>query len=244
MGHRGLADEGWLVAAVLYAGSGAMLSHETAAWWWALTDDRPALVDVSAPGRRRSLPGVRVHHPRQLDRCRHRRFPVTGVPRTLLDFAATAPLDRTRRVLAEAEYRRLLDLGALNTLLARGRPGSASLRAAIKRHQPQLALTRSVLEERFLALCAAARLPLPEINPIVEGLMVDALWRPQRMVVELDGHGAHGLRAQIERDRQRELALRAAGLVVIRYTWQQITHDAPVVIADLRSALSRSGPAT
>ncbi len=217
-----------------------MLSHWTAAWCWALTDHRPSLIDISAPGRRRSLPGVRVHHPRDLDRARHRRLPVTTVPRTLLDLAATSALGPVRRMLAEAEYRRVLDLGGIQAILGRGRPGSAALRAAVEHHQPQLALTRSVFEERFLTLCASVDIPLPEINAIVEGLMVDALWRRQRVIAELDGHGAHSSRAQIERDRRRELVLRGAGMIVIRYTWKQVIREAEVVIADLRRALSRS----
>ncbi len=73
-------------------------------------------------------------------------------------------------------------------------------------------------------------------------MMVDALWRRQRVVVELDGHGAHGARAQFERDRKRELRLRADGLVVIRYTWRQVTGEAETVTADLRRALTRTAP--
>jgi hypothetical protein len=143
-------------------------------------------------------------------------------------------------VLAEAEYRRLLDLDAVCALLGRGRPGSANLRAALRRHQPRLALARSVLEERFLALCESARLPLPECNARVEGLTVDMFWRGPRVIVELDGHDAHDSRARIERDRRRELRLRAAGFIVLRYTWEQVTREPKLVAADLRLALARA----
>ena len=93
-------------------------------------------------------------------------------------------------------------------------------------------------EERFVSLCESARLPLPEINATVEGLMVDALWREQRVIVELDGHIAHSTRAQLERDRRREMRLRAAGFIVLRYTWKQVTEEPDLVAADLAAALS------
>nr|MBA2256880.1 DUF559 domain-containing protein [Thermoleophilaceae bacterium] len=127
--------------------------------------------------------------------------------------------DALRRALAEADYRRLVDLDAVAALTGRGVPGSAALRAAVARHRPELALTRSVLEQRFLELCEAEGITLPRINATVCGLEVDALWEEQRVIVELDGHAAHATAAAVERDRRRELRLRAAGFVVLRYTW-------------------------
>lgn len=238
VGHRALGVEGRLAAALFYAGPGAMLSHVTAAWWWQLLRAEPRRIHVSTPGRRRSLPEVSVHHPRRLDRTSRRRLPVTTVPRTLLDVAAVVPFDELRRALAEAEYRRLLSVDEVEAVLGRGHPGSAALRFALTRHRPQFARTLSVLEERFLALCEASGIPLPEVNVKVRGRMIDALWRRQRVIVELDGHAAHATPAAIERDRHRELALRASGHLVLRYTWRQITEHPERVAADLRGALT------
>ena len=83
LGHSSVPIEGRLVAALLHAGPGALLSHQAAGWWWGLLDREPGVIDVSAPGRRRSLDGVRVHHPRVLDGTRWRRLPITTVSRTL-----------------------------------------------------------------------------------------------------------------------------------------------------------------
>ena len=117
----------------------------------------------------------------------------------------------------------------------RERPRSAA-------HSPftaELAQTRSVLEERFLALVQEAVLRSPEVNPRLQGFLVDALWRAERVVVELDGHESHAKPAALERDRQRDLELRSAGFDVRRYTWQQVTQDPEAVVADLRTALER-----
>jgi very-short-patch-repair endonuclease len=70
-----------------------------------------------------------------------------------------------------------------------------------------------VLEERFLKLC---------------------------VIAELDGHAAHATPAAIERDQRGQLALRAAGYQVLRYTWQQITQEPERVAVDLRLALAGS----
>jgi very-short-patch-repair endonuclease len=242
VGHTAASREAELVAAVLYAGPGAMLSHETAAWWWGLTDRPPRAIHVSTPRRCRSLRGrgpaaVRVHARRDLDRVWYRRLPITNIPQTLLDFASIASYRRVRYALAEAEYHELLDLEAIEEVVGRGRPGSDVLIQAVANHQPQLAHTRSEFERRFIELCEWGRLPVPEFNVPLVGLTVDALWREQRVVVELDGRRGHGTAAQIARDRERDLRLRAAGYAVLRYTWGQVAGRRALIVADVRRAL-------
>jgi hypothetical protein len=143
-----------------------------------------------------------------------------------------------RRALSEADYRGLLELGDLEQALRRGRVGSKALRAALQAHMPGLAQTRSVLEERFLELCAAAGLPLPEVNARVGGMTVDALWSDHQLVVELDGAAAHRGWAAIKRDREREMTLRARGFQIVRYIWDQIMGRGSDVVADLRRLLA------
>src|SRR5437588_1533384 len=105
VGHRAQSTEADLAAAVLYAGPGAMLSHATAAWWVGLADSKPYTIDVSTPRRCRSIPRIRVHQRRVLDREWHKGLPVTAFIQTLLDFATAASLTKIRRALALADYR-------------------------------------------------------------------------------------------------------------------------------------------
>lgn len=242
LGHSSVPIEGRLTAALLHAGPEAALSHATAAWWWGLIDPEPTVIDVSAPGRCGSPDGVRVHHPRVIDRTRWRRLPVTAVPRTLRDLAAESSVQLVRRALAQADYRGLLVVEDVAAVCGQGRHGTARLRDALEHHEPRLAMTRSELERRFLELCEAAGIKLPEVNAVVEGWTVDALWRRERVVVELDGRDNHSSPGQMERDRRKDLRLRAAGYVVVRYTWAQIIFEAPAVMADLRAILSSAVP--
>lgn len=161
----------------------------------------------------------------------HDGLAVTTVPRTLRDLAACLPFSVLRRALAEADYLNLLDPLAIRAQLGQGRAGASTLREALSLHCPELAQTRSLLEECFLTLVQQAGLPGPEVNPRVAGIMVDALWRAERVVVELDGHESHAKLAALERDRQRDLELRSGGFDVRRYTWQQVTRDPDAVVA-------------
>jgi very-short-patch-repair endonuclease len=238
VGHDALVIQGRLIAALLYVGPGSAMSHATGVWWWQLLDSEPATIHLSSSGRRRSVPGVHVHRCSDVSPVMHRGLPVTKVARTLRDAASTLPFSALRRALAEADHRRLCDPGELASTLGRGQRGSAALRRALALHIHELARTLSVLEERFLDLLQRSGLPMPEVNARVGELMVDALWREARAIVELDGHATHDRPAAIEEDRRRELALRARGYVVLRYTWAQVTQQPDAVLSDLRATLA------
>jgi hypothetical protein len=234
-GHPWLPVEGRMVAAILHAGDGAVLSHATAAWWWRLIDSEPTVIHVSTTGRSRSTEGVVVHHPRRVDATTHRRFPITTVARTLVDYASRTR--DVRQALAEAEYRRLLDIEEVLAACVPGRPGSRRLKRALARHQPKLALTRSDTERRFLDdICPRAGVRTPDVNAPVSWMRIDMVWPELGLAVELDGYDGHHTPAQMERDRRRELHARRAGLTLIRYTWSQVTYEADLVVADLSSA--------
>jgi Protein of unknown function (DUF559) len=237
VGHRAPSVEADLWAAVLYAGPGAMLSHATALWWRGLLDKQPYPLQVTTPRRCRSLRGIRVYGRRARERVPHNGLPTTTVEQALLDFAATAPIEKVRYALANADYHKVLDVSALRVIAGTGRAGSIKLREALKRHEPKLARTRSPLERLFLPLCERARIPLPDVNVRIEGVLVDAVWRQRKLVVELDGRDNHSSWAQIQEDRTKEITLRAAGFDVIRYGTRQVEEQPALVTRDLRSAL-------
>lgn len=245
----GLPDpgrEGRLVAAVMAAGPGAVVSHVDAAATWALMDAHPGDIHVTTPRRSRAGPqGVRLHRVRRLhpdDVTSIRSIPVTTVARTAVDLTDLLETPGLARVLREADYLRLLDLPAMDAAMARahGRRRLAGLVAALEIHRPRT-VVRSELEHRFLELCRSAGVPEPETNVTLRvadrPYEVDCLWREQRVAVELDGAAAHDTPRAFERDRERDAALVAAGLRSLRYTWRRISRDPEAVMAEVRATL-------
>ena len=236
VGHRSGPVEADLSEALLYAGPGAMLSHQTAAWWWGLTSRRPASIHVTTPRRCRSQQGLRLYGRRSVERVWHKGITVTSVPQTLLDYAAEALFEDVRYVLAEADYHRLIDLAAVRAIAGRGKSGSSKLRRALAVHWPDLARTDSPGEREFLFLIEAGGLPRPKVNASPCGFRVDCFWPEYGVAVELDGGKGHGTERQVARDHGRDLTLRTAGIVVRRYARRQVKRKGPRVLADLRAA--------
>ncbi len=55
------------------------------------------------------------------------------------------------------------------------------------------------------------------------GYEVDALFRSERVIVELDGFAYHRDRRSFERDRDRDVATLVAGYATVRVTWERLT---------------------
>ena len=167
-------------------------------------------------------------------------IPVSTLPWTLLDLAASLPQRALERAIAQADIQHLLDLSSLDALVGahRRRPGAARLRQALR---APAARTRSELEEHLLAICREHHLPIPHTNAHVEGLEVDFLFAAARLVVETDGWAFHRTRRAFERDRERDAALTRAGYTTLRLTHRQLRNPdrtAATVAAALRLASS------
>jgi predicted transcriptional regulator of viral defense system len=237
-GHRILSLKGRFMAVALAAGARAAISHAAAAYLHRLLAFTVASIDVSSPRRMSPTPGIRPHRTRTLearDITTVDGIPVTSVARTLLDLATSAPLRHLERALDQAEILGVFDLAALDDVLARSN-GRATKRltAALESHRQGPTLTRSELEESFLALVDAAGLPRPRINTRVCGFQVDAYWLEHRLVVEVDSYRYHRSRRTFESDRRRDIALQAAGIRVVRFTDRRIATEPDAVEKDLR----------
>lgn len=198
--------------------------------------------DVTTLRATHSMPGVRVHRTATLDPTDITRepggLPLTTVARTLADLAGTLAPHRLERLCHRAQHLRLLDAAVLDAKPTRGSRALANALATLHRADAQI--TRSELEERFLALVAEAQLPPPLVNTHVAGHEVDFLWPEHRLIAETDGAATHLTPTAFEADRRRDAQLQTHGYRVLRLTWRQVTEDHASTGAALRALLARS----
>ena len=216
-------------AAVLACGPQAALSHESALALWGLRS-WPNTPEVTAPGERRR-PGIRTHRSATLHKDVWTRHAVrtTNPVRTICDIAPRRTDRQLTRIVQDARLQKHLNDAKLTQLLRR----CSRLQALIDPHQNP---TRSTLEDDFVAWIKQHRLPMPQLNTMLNGYLVDALYADQKLVIELDSWTYHQGRDAFQRDHARDSAHRAQGHDTIRYTGEQLT-DAEA--AGLRRRLSR-----
>jgi very-short-patch-repair endonuclease len=74
----------------------------------------------------------------------------------------------------------------------------------------------------------------------VQGHEVDCYWREARLVVEVDGYAWHGSHRAFLTDRERDAALAAAGIQVLRLSWSQLTAHRDRTLVQLAMAIARN----
>ncbi len=209
-------------AAVLACGPGAALSHLGALALWGFIKQWPDSLDVivtSGDWRPRGITTHRYTGLKPRDLTVQLGIRATGAARSLLDGAPLLVDDR--RVIPDALHspfvtrRQHADVRARFPL----HPGAKLLDPFLEDGRNP---TRSPFEDDFLAFCERYGLPTPLTNVKVAGHTVDALFEPQKLIVELDGWEFHGSRDAFETDRQRDADTLAAGYRTIRITWERL----------------------
>jgi hypothetical protein len=244
-GHRAVTVESRWMAAVLAFGPDAVLSHRSAAQLWGLVPRSSIVAEVTRPGRV-ARPHLVAHQGVLLgdEVVRLRGIPVTSVPRTMFDLAATRSEREVERAWNEMEVRGFRDRLSVPHLLQRypGRKGSLVLARLAERKELPVGITRNDLEEGFLALVDRFGLPRPRMNAHLavrdRFYEIDCLWEDQRVAIELDGGAAHKTTKAFHDDRERDRSLTAEGFTTARITWDHIQDTPQEVAADLRRILT------
>jgi hypothetical protein len=238
VGHDILSHRGWWRAALLSGGPGSVLSHATAAACWGLISppnridiirgfNREPPTSINGPRRTPNRSMLRIHRTTVMETwetVEHEAFPLTSVPRTLLNLAARSSVSRLETLLAEADRLRLVDWREMRAVTERGNgwPGAGKLREIVQRWNPDAVATKSELERRFLGFCSAHGYPSPSVNVVVGGFEVDCLWPKERLIVELDSALFHQNQKVFESDRRRDSILSKLGYEVRRVTDEQL----------------------
>lgn len=238
-------------AAVLHLARDAVLSHDSAARALGLDDHRaPSAVHVTTRVRSHDgLAGITMHRTNQLppaDLTTVDGMPVTGATRTLADLAGSTGPARLRRLLRAAVRDRVTTADDVRAHLdRRGRlRGKRTLLALVDAISPLEAWTRSDLESSFLALTTGAGIPPTAVNHHVVDArgrrrVLDAVYLPQMVPVELDSRRFHG--NELDRDddlvRGNDVVL-AGWRSLLRFSFHQVTRRGADVVATIRAALA------
>jgi Transcriptional regulator, AbiEi antitoxin len=234
---------------LLYAGAGAVASHQTAAWLDGFGHE-PALIEVTIPERRRVRPvaGVRIHRSIAIESRRHpsRLPPRTRVEDTVLDLAQRAGhVDEIVAVVSWACRARLTTAERIALV-------AASRKKLRHRQEVEAVLddvasgALAVLEHHYLTLVERAHgLPAGHrqigIRRALRTEYKDVYYRGYGLVVELDGSVGHSTDAERARDLRRDNADVLAGQLVLRFAFADVARRPCIVAAQVVLALRQRG---
>lgn len=252
--HRGvyaaftgeLSREAVLWAAVVRAGPGAALSHQTAAELAGLADARSDVIHLTVPLGRHPEPiqGAVVHRSARIAAAMHPAQvpPRTRIEETAIDLTQTAAsTDAAYGWLSRAVGRRLTTTALLRDALA-ARP------KARRRAELLIALAdigdgaHSLLERRYVRDVERAH-GLPPAGRQVRVTLagrtsyLDDYYEAIGLAIELDGQVAHAIE-QRWADMRRDNLHAAAGILTLRYTWTDVT-ERPCLVASQVAAVMR-----
>lgn len=234
------------VAALLYAGSGAVLCGRSAGHVWGLVKPEPATIEVAVPARRLVRPqqGLLVVRGRHtVERTHPTEWPHRlDAPHTVWDLSAGQELDRAVALAAKA-----VDLGITTT---------ERLRATLQdrtRHRHRVVLlealtdveagAESPAEVRYVRDVERAHgLPAGTVQkPTGDGRRRDVEYEELGVIVEVDGRLAHDGWAARQRDGRRDRKALVSGRVTVRCHWTDLVSGPCELAADVAAILEERG---
>lgn len=231
-----------LMVAVLDTGPDGIVSHETAAWWWGITERPIDRITVAVERDRRPsgrlvcdvrLATVIPHEHRKT----HLGVPIASPALTLFQLAGSVSAGRLAALVDRAWSMRLTSGDELTRLLdrlaQRGRNGIRRMREVLRERGPEYVPPQSNLEARVLEVLRGASL---DVRPQVD--LGRETWTGRvdfvvedRLVVEVQSERYHSSLSDRARDEARRSELELAGFVVVE-VWDRDVFHSPWTVSD------------
>jgi very-short-patch-repair endonuclease len=237
-----------IVAALLWAGSGAAASGRSAAEVYGLEGVRAEIPEIVVlPSSRVRSDRIIVH--RSDDRAaqmirKYRDIRVTGVEPTLVALARVLDAEALEIACEDARRRRVTSVPGLRAyLLGVGcrRPGVAAVRSLLDEIDPKHA-ARSTLEVKTRRLLIANRFTdFVREFPLEWGgrrYRFDFVFARRRVILETNGRRWHDDATDYERDNEKWSVPGLHGYRLIFATWDKVTRRPRQLLAELAATLA------
>jgi very-short-patch-repair endonuclease len=235
------------MAATLWLGGDALVSHLTAATLLRLERVKTTELHVTIPNAtRRGRTGHALHVHRTTSLQRIDRTVVDGIPctsatRTILDCAPMLDDETLEIAFEHARRMRLTSPAALarraEQLCGSGKPGSTAIKRLLSHQLDGERPTESTLEVLAGRLLRRSALVRPTRQLWVGRFRIDFAWVPQLFGVECEGFEVHGRRLQWKRDKRRTATLERMGWRLMFVTWEDVTQHPEETLERIAIAL-------
>lgn len=224
---------------LLHGGPTAAVGEEAAAYLHGAVRDEPTLVAVWAPIKRSGfvVGGWEVVFRRGLRRSMGTP-PRTPLDVALVDLASHSSEDAVVAAISRAlAQRRTTPERLLTVVESRERVRHSAVLKDLCSHAGEG--IESALEWRFSQVIARHGLPVAERQVAAGATRIDALFRVERLVVELDGARDHtNWSKDMMRDNSRIIE---SSMITLRYGWNAVTGEPCLVAAQVAAALRSQG---
>jgi very-short-patch-repair endonuclease len=225
---------------------GAVVSHECAGALHGFPIQPGELgTAIVEPQRGCAAAGLRAHRVRLAPKeiVWRAGLPLTDRRRTASDLLASLAWDECRDLYAWLATRRIVTSDHIESWAhsRTGRPGARQLRRlAVLARSGSLSAGEDRLHELLRQIGLTGWMPNAPIR--VGGRVIavaDVLVPECRLVLQVDGWRAHGGWGAFQRDRSQQNALVAAGYLVLRFTWDDLTRGRANVMRVITETLER-----
>lgn len=229
-----------LRAAVLQAGSDAVLTHSSALEVWGLFErvgDLTVHVAVPRPGGK-SWPGIRLHRRTPGPASARVGLPLVEPIEALAVAAADLSMDELRFPAMEAV---LVGLVTPKDLADSSR-FSPNVRGKMRMLAEEAAAgAESGGEAKYWRLLKESRLPMPLLQQRVETSAgfkrIDAYWGGYGLGVEIDGRRFHQKEAAFERNKVRRNSIHALDVTILEFSVDQVMSTPLYVLEETEANL-------